>query len=146
MFKISTSTRYGIRALTELAKDESEKPVNLADIARNQNISLKYLENIFKLLKNNNIVRSTRGPGGGYQLIKPPAELDIYTLIVAIDGPLATIDCTNDPLSCEKTISCQTRIFWKGLQEHIITFLKSRTLKDITEQKVDNNGDWYATI
>ena len=146
MFKISTGTRYGIRALLELSLHDMNKPLNLGDIAKNQNISVKYLESIFKLLKNNNIVKSTRGPGGGYQLVKNPEELDIYTIMKAIDGPLTTIDCVTDLGNCERVENCSTRIFWEELQDHIIGFLKSKTLKDIVEKAPGESCSWYATI
>ena len=135
MFRISTRIRYGLRALLELSKDENGKPVNLHNIAEKQNISHKYLESIFKLLKNNNIVRSVLGPGGGYQLKISPDKLTLYKIIMAIDGPFSTTDCVIDPLTCENTDYCPARMFWVELQENIVLFLKSKTLRDIMNKK-----------
>ena len=146
MFKISTRARYGLRALLELAKHNGKEPINLKDIAANQEISIKYLESIFKLLKDNKIIKSTRGPGGGYQLVDDPAELNIYNIFVALDGPLTTIDCVSDVEVCNRTENCRTRLFWEELQNHITGFLKSKTLQDIIETNPDDVCTWYAYI
>ena len=139
MFNISTRTRYGILALMELAQNKNPGPVSLSVIAEKQDISLKYLENIFKLLKRNRIVRSLRGPEGGYQLLITPANLTLFQIFDAVEGPLQTVDCIFDPSFCNKNSKCSLKDVLEELQNHIITFLKSKTLKQIIQKKGHKN-------
>lgn len=135
MFKISTKTRYGLRALLEMSKHEQKKPVKLLDISKNQKISFKYLELIFNLLKNNNIVRSKRGANGGYILVKKPENLSLYEIITAINGPLNIADCIMNPEICLNALKCPANTLWNELQENISEFFKSKTLKDVISSK-----------
>jgi len=135
MIKISTKTRYGLRALLELAKDSTGKPVNLMDIAEKQKLSFKYLESIFNLLKNNRIVRSIRGPSGGYLLAKTPDELSLYNIFTAINGPLNITDCIIDPTICGNSRNCPANTIWSELQDNIKKFFESKTLEDIIQLK-----------
>ena len=131
MFKISTRIRYGLRALMELAEKKESDPLSLEKIAKNQNISLKYLESIFKLLKNNNIIKSIRGPGGGYQLYNSAESINLYMIFSAIEGKVLLSDCIEKKDVCDKTDACKARGLWKDFNKHIIEFLEKRTLKDI---------------
>ncbi len=131
MIKISTKMRYGLRALLELAKNSSAKPVNLLNISKKQKISFKYLENIFNLLKNNNVVRSIRGPSGGYILAKKPDDLSLYDIFTAINGPLNIADCIIYPSICGNSSKCQANGIWNELQQKIKEYFESKTLEDI---------------
>ncbi len=135
MIKISTKTRYGLRALMELVKQSSGEPVNLLNIARKQKLSLKYLESIFNLLKNNNVIRSVRGPSGGYLLSRKPEDLSLYDIFTAINGPLKITDCIIDPAICGNSSNCHATVIWNELQQNIKAFFKSKTLKDIMNAK-----------
>ena len=141
MIKISTKTRYGLRALLELAGNRNSKPVNLQKISEKQNISFKYLENIFSLLKNNNVVRSIRGSKGGYVFAKSPDEINLYEIFIAINGPLSITDCVIDPSICERSEKCPANKIWDEFQQKIIDFFKSKTLIDIMKQKVKGDAD-----
>jgi Rrf2 family cysteine metabolism transcriptional repressor len=139
MFKVSTRTRYGIWALTELAGMTGSGPLNLKEISKKQKISYKYLENIFTRLKKANIVRSTRGAGGGYELAKRPEELTILDIVNSLEGPLATVRCTIEPAVCEESQTCSMRDFLGEMDEEIVRFLKSRKLVWFLERQSKKN-------
>ncbi len=134
MFNIPTRTRYGIRALIQIALSSGEKPVSLLKISEEQDVSRKYLENIFKLLKKAGIVTSSRGPEGGYNLIKSASELTLYEIFDAIDGPVQTVNCHDDSGDCIRAEKCITTELWKDLLEHIVTYLKSKTLDHLIQE------------
>lgn len=135
MFSISARTRYSILALMELASKKDRGPISLHNIAENRGISLKYLENIFKLLKKNRIVRSTRGPEGGYELLTSAENLTLFQIFDAVDGPLQTMDCIYDPSFCKKDSNCSLKDFLEELQSNIFAFLKSKTLEQIMQKE-----------
>jgi len=131
MFGVSTRIRYGLRALIHIAEKSGKDPIPLHTIAERENISMKYLENIFKLLKKNGIVAAVRGPVGGYILNPSPEELTVYDVVNAVEGPPSTIDCIENPLLCKNTEECINHELWKELQDHIVEFLRSKTLSQL---------------
>lgn len=135
MFSISARTRYSILALMELALKKKRGPISLHNIAEKRGISLKYLENIFKLLKKNRIVRSIRGPEGGYELLTTPENLTLFQIFDAVEGPLQTVDCIYDPSFCKKDGDCSLKVFLEELQNNIFAFLKSKTLDQIMQKE-----------
>lgn len=135
MVSLSSRTRYGIRALIYMA-ESSHDLITLNSISNELNISFKYLENIFKLLKRSRIVSGTRGPEGGYKLIRAPGELTIYEIIDALDGPLFMIECGVNTGSCENKSICSAWSFWGELQNHVKSFLQKKTLAHL----LDNNS------
>ena len=134
MVSLSSRTRYGIRALIYMA-ESPQKLITLGCISQELNISFKYLENIFKLLKRSKIVSGIRGPEGGYRLMCIPSELTIYEIIDALDGPLFMIDCGVNTGSCENTIACSAWSFWGELQDHVKSFLQKKTLAHLLDSK-----------
>ena len=130
MFQISTRFRYGLRALAFLAGYDISDTVNLHYIAEKENISRKYLENIFKLLKKGRIVRSVRGREGGYALVKKADEITLYEIMIAIEGHVNLLDCVDNSSVCERNIECGVRLFWKDYQEYIAEYLEEMTLLD----------------
>ena len=133
MVSLSSRTRYGIRALIYMA-ESSHDLISLSSISHELNISFKYLENIFKLLKRSEIVSGTRGPEGGYKLIRTPTELTVYEIIDALDGPLFMIDCAVNTGSCRNTTACSAWSFWGELQNHVKSFLQKKTLAHLLEK------------
>lgn len=129
--KLSTRTRYGIRALIDLAHNIDEKPVSVKDIARRQNISTRYLENIFHELKIAGILGSSKGKGGGFYLVKPLKEINILLLIDILDGELAILDCLVDISSCKNPDGCYTRSMWKKLNSEIRQAFARINLEDV---------------
>jgi len=131
MIKISTRTRYGLRALVYLAGHTGDKPVPVNAIAEDQEISPKYLESVFKLLKNAGIVTSSRGPEGGYRLVKKPGQLTMHDVFSAIEGPFNLVDCISDKEICSRSGNCSTTDFYREMQDKIVSFLKNKTLAGI---------------
>jgi Rrf2 family protein len=139
MFAIPTRTRYGLRALIRIASHDPGKPLPLGLIAREEKLSIKYLENIFRLLKRSGIVNSTRGPEGGYRLARPAEKLSLYEIIDAIDGPISTVDCLHPRGGgCGMVGGCRTQGLWKELLVTIESFLKDRTLADLVADGLPN--------
>ncbi len=134
MFKVSTRTRYGIWALMELALAGEHERLNLHTISRKQRISYKYLESIFKALKKSNLVRSTRGPDGGYELVKNADELTMHEIVDSLEGPIGSVPCSGDPGYCKASGACSMRDFFGEMDEELVRFLKSKNLKWFTDR------------
>ncbi len=134
MFQISTRFRYGLRALAFLAGYDRSDTVNLHFIAEKENISRKYLENIFKLLKKGKIVRSVRGREGGYALVKSADEVTLYEIMTAIEGHVTLVDCVENSSVCRKNNECGVRLFWKDYQDYIASYLADMTLQDFIDK------------
>lgn len=133
--KLSTRTRYGTKALLDLALHSGEKPVLLKDIARRQEIPLPYLEHLIAPLIASGIIRSVRGPQGGVWLAKPPQEINLGEVVRLLEGSIAPAECVNDPNSCPRSDLCATRELWGELQEAMHGILESTTLQDLVEQQ-----------
>src|SRR4030042_5587419 len=101
--KLSTRTRYGTRALLELALHKGEGPVFLKDIARQQQISLSYLEHLIAPLIASGIIRSTKGPKGGVSLVRNPGEIKLSAVTQLLEGPMAPVECIDNPEVCRRS-------------------------------------------
>jgi Rrf2 family protein len=138
--KISTKIRYGTRAILELACHYGEGPIELKEIARKENISLKYLEQVIVPLRTAGLIKSIRGSKGGYTLAKPPSEICLNDLVEILEGPISLIECLNDPKACQKVASCVTRDIWKEVSEAIHGIFQSITLEDMVDRKREKEG------
>jgi len=138
--KISTKIRYGTRAMLELASHYGEGPIELKEIARRENVSLKYLEQVIVPLRTAGLVKSVRGSKGGYLLAKPPSEVCLKDLVEILDGPIHLIECLNDPRVCQKIPSCVTRDIWKEVSEAIHGIFHSITLEDMVKRRREKEG------
>ncbi len=136
MFHVTTKSRYGLRSLVELAVKSEKNPVSLKDISLEQNISKKYLENIFRMLQKNGIIRSTRGAKGGYQLACDPKQTTVLEVMKAIEGPVELLECLKTS-TCKKMSNCPTRYLWDGLERCIIEYLNSMTLENLIDHFQD---------
>jgi Rrf2 family iron-sulfur cluster assembly transcriptional regulator len=137
--RLSTKGRYAVMAMADLAQHEAaNKPVSLADIAHRQEISLSYLEQLFAKLRRGGLVRSVRGPGGGYRLSRPAGELRIADVIVAVDEPIAATRCKpGSAKGCTtQGARCVTHDLWEELGRQIHVFLSSVSLADVVEKRV----------
>ncbi len=132
--KISTKIRYGMRAMVELARSKREEPVMLGIIAKNQNLSEKYLEQLFTLLRNGGLVKSERGAKGGYRLAKDPDNITALEIFEAMNGPFELVDCSINPGSCKRSSECETIELWKELSDKIKETLSSKTLSDLAQK------------
>ncbi len=135
--KLTTKGRYAVMAMADLAANQNEKPVSLTDISLRQNISLSYLEQLFSKLKNEKLVKSIRGPAGGYILEKSPKEIRISNIIYAVDEQIKTLNCKKDSKKgCNgKTVKCITHNLWDELENHINNFFEKVNLSDVIKQK-----------
>jgi len=141
--QLSTRARYAVMAMVELAcrqQDETAHPVTLAQIAASQHLSLCYLEQLFGGLRRAGLVLSARGPGGGYRLGRPAAEVSVAEIIDAVDEAIQTTRCTGDAgcmlnLDGDQT-HCRTHDLWSELGRHIRLFLASVSLADVVHERV----------
>jgi Rrf2 family iron-sulfur cluster assembly transcriptional regulator len=131
--KLTSKGRYAVMAMVDLAKNNAKKPINLTEISLRQGISISFLEQIFLKLKKNNLVKSSRGPSGGYILSKSPAEITLSSVIKAVDETIKTIGCIKDSKKgCQgKSTKCMTHNLWSDLETYINNFFEKNTLKDI---------------
>src|SRR3972149_3241655 len=104
--KISTKIRYGTRAILELATRYGEGPIELKEIARKEEISLKYLEQVIVPLRTAGLVKAVRGSKGGYSLAKPPSAICLNDLVEILNGQVNLIECLKDPKACRRVSSC----------------------------------------
>lgn len=132
--KLSTRSRYGTRALLELALRQGEGPVLLKEIAKRQQISLSYLEHLVSPLIAGGIIRSTKGPKGGVFLAKAPEEIKLSEVMHLLEGSVAPVECVNDPGTCDRSEFCATREIWSELKTVIDGVLESTTLQDLVER------------
>ena len=131
--KLTNKGRYAVMAMADLASNAKEGPISLTEISIRQNISLAYLEQIFLKLKNNKLVKSSRGANGGYVLEKPASEIRLSSIIFAVDEKVKTLNCKKDSKrGCNgKTTKCITHNLWDELEIHINTFFENKSLKDL---------------
>ena len=131
--KMTTKGRYAVTAMLDLAMHDVQGSVNLADIARRQDISLTYLEQLFSKLKRHGLVESARGPGGGYRLALRPDEITIARVIYSVDEPIDVTRC-HGKQNCQGDLRCLTHDLWMELNLHISGFLNGVTLGDLIKR------------
>jgi len=132
--KLSTRTRYGTRAILELAQYATEQPMQLKNIAKNQDISLKYLEQLIAVLKSAGYVRSVRGSKGGYMLAKPPDQIKLSEVFASLEGPITTTECVDSKELCDRYPDCVVRQVWAEVQAAIFKVLDALTLQDMVNR------------
>lgn len=133
--RLSTRTRYGTRALLELAMRRGEGPVFLKDIAREQQISLPYLEHLIAPLIAGGIIRSTKGPRGGISLARKPENIKLIEITRLLEGSVAPVECVDNPGACKRSEFCATRDIWNQLKEVMDAILEDTTLYDLVERQ-----------
>lgn len=136
--KLSTRTRYGVRAILELAENQGNGPLQIKIIAHRQGISIKYLEQLMAILKSARFVRSIRGSKGGYILAKPANQIKLSDVFNCLEGPSAiTVECLENESCCARAADCVTRQVWADVQEAITGVLGSMTLQDLVNRAKD---------
>ena len=135
--RLTSKGRFAVTSLVDIAiNSEEDKPVSLSEISNRQNISLSFLEQIFLSLKKNGIVKSVRGPSGGYLFAKDPSFIMIYDVINAIDEDLKITRCNGIDYGCiptKKKTKCLTHNLWNNLSNHISSFLNSVSIEDVSK-------------
>ena len=136
--KLSTKGRYAVMAMVDLARNSAGRPVALADIADRQEISLSYLEQLFAKLRRGGLVKSVRGPGGGYLLARTVDTTRISDVILAVDEPIRATRCpSGSSAGCHSDKSrCLTHDLWDELGNQIHVFLSSVTLEDVVRKRI----------
>ncbi len=143
--KISTKGRYALRLLLDLAEHRSEGYIALKDIAKRQGISKKYLEQIVPVLHKSDILRTTRGYQGGYQLAQEPDQVTVGDILRLTEGSLAPVFCAEQsPVDCVRAADCPTLPVWQGLYRVINQYLDSISLQDILDQQSERAANSYS--
>jgi len=127
----------------ELATRHGEGAVQTKLIARRQNISVKYLEQLMSILKSAGLIRSIRGSKGGYVLARAPNQIRLSEIFDALEGPVTTVECVTDESYCAQVADCAARRVWAQLERAIRSVLESMTLQDMVERaKSEKNLDY----
>ena len=137
---LSKKTKYGLKALVHISKKEPGEKVAISDIAKAENISQKFLEAILLDLRKNGVLGSKKGKGGGYYLLKDPAEIQMAPIIRILEGPIAWLPCVSlnyyekcDDCTSEK--ECSINSFMIEVRDSILDVLQNKTLKEVAEGK-----------
>jgi len=141
--RLSTRGRYAVMAMVEMASRDSQgqanpdgRPVSLAEIAAAQHLSVAYLEQLFGRLRRAGLVASARGPGGGYRLARPAAEIAIAEVVEAAEEPIVATRCEAGSPGCLAGMRCLTHDLWAELGDQIRLFLAGVTLADVVEGRI----------
>ncbi len=144
--RLSTKGRYAVMAMVDLAAQGGGRPVALAEVAERQEISLSYLEQLFAKIRRGGLVKSVRGPGGGYLLSRDASALRVSDIILAVDETIRATRCTPGSLAgCTSDRSrCMTHDLWEELGNQIYLYLSSVSLADVCAGRVlGTSGDLF---
>lgn len=136
MLKLSTKGQYGVRAMFELARNFEKGPLSIKEIARRQGVSISYLEQLLNKLRKSKLIKSRKGPGGGYVINKKPEDISVGMILISLEGPVAIAHCL-DPSAkgCKRVEGCVARLLWKSLGEKIEDFLDTINLNDLLNEE-----------
>jgi Rrf2 family iron-sulfur cluster assembly transcriptional regulator len=140
MLRLSTKGQYGVRAMYEIAKGSSLGPVTIKRISEEQHVSVAYLEQILNKLRRAGIIKSVKGPGGGYMLARDPKLISIGEILNELEGPVAITSCLDPKEGCVRVDSCVTHLLWKSLGDNIKRFLDGMKLQDLLQ------SDQFVTV
>ena len=137
MLRLSTKGQYGVRAIFEIAKNYKKGHLTIKEIAIRQEVSIAYLEQLLNKLSKAKIIKSRKGPGGGYVLCKKPEAISVGTVLKALEGPVAIAQCLGPSAKgCSRVEGCVARLLWKSLGEKIEHFLETVSLKDLLKEEI----------
>ncbi|KPJ79106.1 MAG: hypothetical protein AMJ54_00105 [Deltaproteobacteria bacterium SG8_13] len=139
--KLSTRSRYGTRLVLDMAQHYDQGPIRLSDIARRQNISMKYLEHLVRPLKQADYVMSVRGPKGGHYLARSPEEISVGDIVSVLEGGIELTACTVDPDSCQRSDDCATRFVWHEATKAMYRRLSQITISDLMKMECEMRED-----
>lgn len=128
--RLTTKGRYAVTAMLDLAIHDRGEPTALADIAERQGLSLSYLEQLFAQLRRARLIKSVRGPGGGYQLARPASEINVAEVVVAVDEEVDVTRCGGKG-DCQDGHKCLAHDLWMGLSQQIRSFLSGIHLSEL---------------
>ena len=146
--RLTTKGRFAVTAMIDLTRHQQNGPVSLAAISERQDISVAYLEQLFSKLRRRDLVKSIRGPGGGYQLSRNASDITIADIVFAVDEPLDVTRCGGNGTCAKGSIKCVTHNLWASLNERIIDYLESVPLSDLSgaEPAVFSKGQNIASV
>ena len=129
--RVSTKGRYGLRTLVDIALHQDKGAVTLNDIARRQEISVKYLWQVINPLKTSGLLSVMRGAKGGYMLAKRPEEIDMLEVVTTLEGPMSVVDCLTRDDVCDRIDTCVARSVWMEVNQAVEKSLKGITLAEV---------------
>ena len=132
--KLSTRSRYGTRMMLHLAQHYDEGPVQIRNVSKRENISVKYLEQLIIPLKKANFIKSVRGPKGGHMLAKPPEAITVGEIVRVLEGGINLSSCIENPEVCDRTSDCLTRDLWEETTKAMYEKLNSATLSKMINE------------
>ncbi len=143
--KISTKGRYALRMLIDLAEHKESGYISLKDVAKRQQISKKYLEQIIPIFNHTGMLLTNRGAQGGYKLARTPDKYTVAEILRLTEGSIAPVACLDqEPNECERSAECVTLPIWQGLYDVIKEYLEGITLQDILDQEQARRGNDYV--
>ena len=141
--KISTKGRYALRLMVDLAEHKDNGFIALKDVAKRQNISKKYLEQIVPVLNGAGLLATNRGTSGGYRLAKEPKEYTVGDILRITEGSIAPVSCLDSEINlCERKNFCQTLYVWEGLYKVVNEYLDGITVQDIVDKIGNTTADY----
>ena len=135
--KLSTRSRYGTRIILELARRKNEGPIQAGDISSKQRISVKYLEQLIRTLKQARLVTSVRGPKGGHMLTKDPAEITLGQIVSLYEGQSELVGCISAPENCAMSPECKVRLAWQDATLALYRSLDNISIADLLIETPD---------
>lgn len=129
--KLSTRSRYGARILIDLARHSDQRPVQIGEISKRQDISVKYLEQLIRPLKQAKLVTSVRGPKGGHLLAEKPENITLGQVVRLFEGQSDLVECVSYPERCPMSDDCQVRLAWKDATQVLYEKLDDTTIADV---------------
>ena len=133
--RLSTRGRYGTRMMLDLAVHHDQGPTPLREIAKRQDLSVKYLEQLTIPLKAAGFIRSVRGARGGYTLAQKPDKISVGEIIEILEGGLSLVDCVEDPKFCKRQKECPTKDIWLRMSGRLMEELSALSLQDVLDGK-----------
>jgi Rrf2 family iron-sulfur cluster assembly transcriptional regulator len=144
--KLSTRSRYGTRLILDMAQHHGKTPIQLGEIARRQNISLKYLEQIIRPLKRAHYIKSFRGSKGGHMLNKPPDQITVGEVVALLEGGSILTHCSKNPVECSRAEECPTRYLWMEASNALFARLNQITFADLLNSGKDAQAEICTTL
>lgn len=144
--RLTTKGRFAVTAMIDLARTQHGGPVSLQGISERQDISVAYLEQLFSKLRRGALVKSVRGPGGGYLLARDAAEVSVADIVFAVDEPLDVTRCGGDGNCAKGSITCITHDLWANLNGKIVDYLASISLASLADSVVEHGAEKDSKI
>ena len=138
--RLTTKGRFAVTAMLDLAINDTDKPVTLAGISERQSISLSYLEQLFSRLRKSGLVKSVRGPGGGYLIAKPLTDISVSEIISAVDELIDATQCGGHE-NCRDDRRCMTHHLWSSLNVKILEYLSGVSLDDLVKSHQQDENE-----